>query len=72
MDAEIEKLRNTFNKTMSQCQQPKNTTKTEAVEHFCNYHNTREFQMIDEVRDFQRKKSLEIHSKSSKTEGVQR
>ena len=72
MDAEIEKLRNTFNKTISQCQQSKNTTKTKSVEHFCAYHNTREFQMIDEVRNLQRKKSLEIHSKSSKTEGLQR
>ena len=37
----------------------------------CGYYKTNEHQIIDEVRSMQRKKSLEIHSKSREGDGIQ-
>ena len=71
IDAEKENLRSTFQKTIRQCHQPENDAMSKSVRHFCAYHKTSELQMIDEVRDLQRKKSLEIHSNSRETEGIE-
>ena len=70
IDAEKENLRKTFNQTIIQCHQPENDAISKSAGHFCGYYETREFRMIDEVRDLQRKKSLEVHSKSCEVEEI--
>ena len=66
MDAEKQKLRNTLHRAVSQCHQTKYTTMSISARHFCTYHEKDEYQMVDEVRDIQRKKCLEIILKSKK------
>ena len=72
MEAEKFNLRNAFKRSMSQCLQPGTAEKSKSIAHFCAYYDTPEFQMIDEVRDLQRKESLKIHLKSNEGEGKRR
>ena len=64
MDAEKQKLRNTLYRAIRHCHQPANTTISRSLRHFCAYYQKDEYQMVDEVRDIQRKKSLELILKS--------
>ena len=72
MDAEKQKLRNTLHRAVSQCHQSKYTTMSISARHFCTYHEKDDYQMVDEVRDIQRKKSLEILLKSDEDKKIQR
>ena len=62
MDIEKQKMRNVLSGAISQCDMLTNAT-TKNIRHFCDYHKKDEFLMIDEVRDIQRKSSLDIISK---------
>ena len=62
MDIEKQKMRNVLSRAVSECDMPTNATTTD-VRHFCDYYQKDEFLMIDEVRDIQRKRSLDIISK---------
>ena len=57
MDIEKEKMREVLDKKIGQC--GRNTT-TLTTNHFCANYNKEELQMLEEVRNSQRKRSLEI------------
>ena len=61
MDKEKQMMRNVLSRAISQCKVVQNVS-TKNIRHFCNYYRKDEFLMIDEVRDIQRKKSLDIIS----------
>ena len=62
MDREKQKMRNVLSREISQCDMLRNGT-TKNISNFCGYHKKDEFLMIDEVRDIQRHKSLDILSR---------
>ena len=62
MDMEIKKMRNVLSQKIKQCDQPSQEISQE-TRHFCDYYKKDERQMIDEVRDIQRTKSLAIISR---------
>ena len=64
VNAGRQNLRNTLYRAISQCHQPANITLSRSFRHFCAYYQKDEYQMVDEVRDIQRKKSLELILKS--------
>ena len=72
MDAAKQNIRSTLHRAINQCHHPENATMSESLRHFCAYYNKGEYQMIDEVRDMQRKKSLEILLKSEEDKTIQR
>ena len=62
MDIEKEKMRTVLSRTLSQCGKLKKSIPQD-TNHFCDNHEKDEIIMIDEVRNVQRKKSLEIISR---------
>ena len=62
MDIEKEKMRTVLSRALSQCGKPKQSIPLD-TNHFCDNHEKDEFIMIDEVRNVQRIKSLEIISR---------
>ena len=62
MDVEKQKMRNVLSRAFSECDMLTNAT-TKDIRHFCDYYQKDEFLMIDEVRDIQRNRSLDIISK---------
>ena len=72
INVETDKLRNILSRTINQCNQPKNATISESVKHFCDYHDKNEFEMIDEVRSIQRKKSVEVILRSRQDSKISR
>ena len=71
MDIEKEKMRSVLSKAISQCGQLEKNTPHD-TNNFCNNYEKDEIIMIDEVRNAQRIKSLEIISKSKNDSNKQR
>ena len=61
MDIEKEKLRNVLSRAISQCGRRKNS-KPRVIDHFCENYDKHENLIIDEVRNIQHIKSIEIMS----------
>ena len=72
INVETDKLRNILSRTINQCNQTQNATISESVRHFCDYHDKNEFEMIDEVRSIQRKKSVEVILRSQQDSKISR
>ena len=62
INAEKIVLRHRLSDAIKQCDQPHDAVSS-AIRHFCDYYKKDEFLMIDELRDAQRKRSIEIISR---------